>query len=232
MSLKKRRFSVAGVRYGALAIFIIFLALNVFGEEPPPTITSTGEATLLAPIGQVEFLFVRHFIGATLEESITQCETFLEAAPVAIRGADLQPLELSPSPPTITSISEHQTRAIVTVRFGMAAFNAAKTGPVQFAALCDKLAGVADTMKATLSSPLFYAAEEDRIEAAVVARAMENAYLPAEAAAQAVKSNIFAVDSIVILEITWEQQPEKQTSDVPQIACHALVQVTYVLIAQ
>lgn len=229
MSLKKYYFTVAGRRNVALTLALFAFALNTFGEELPPTIVSIGEATTLASIGQVEFRFVRHFTGATLEESVSQCQAFLEAAPKAIRGTELQPLELTPSPPLITSHAEHQTRATVTVRFGMAAFNTAKTGPLQFAALCDKLAEAADLMKATLSSPEFFAADEDRVEAEVVARAMEKAYLPAEAAAQAVKSTIYAVDSITILDLTWEQHPERQAGEVPQLACRGRVQVTYIL---
>jgi len=219
-------------RHLVLALFAASLAVSAFGQEPPPTIVSTGEATVYSSVGQVEFRFVRHFIADTLEASITECQTFLEAAPQAIRGADLQPLELKASPPLITSLSEHQTRAVVTVRFGMAAFNAANTGPLQFAALCDKLAGLADTMKATLSSPVYAAAQEDPVEAAVVSAAMEKAYLPAEAAAQAVKSAIYAVDSIEVVELVWEQQPDPQPGDVHQIACRGRVQVTYVLTPQ
>ena len=232
MNLQKHCLSAAGMGSVLFVLILVAAAPNLYGEELPPTIVSIGEATSLAPIGQVEFRFVRHFSGDTLEESISQCQVFLEAAPKAIRGAELQPLELNPSPPMIMSHAEHQTRAIVTVRFGMAAFNAAKTGPLQFAALCDTLAEVAALMKATLSSPEFFAADKDHVETAVIARAMEKAYLPAEAAAQAVKSNIYAVDSISILDLTWEQQPEEQTGEVPQIACRGRVQVTYILGAQ
>lgn len=221
-------------RMGVLLVILLSATAAVQAAEPPapPTVINIGEAEVFAAIGQVEFRFIRHFIGATLEESVTQCQTFLEAAPQAIRGSELQPLEIKNSPPEVTSIADHQTRAIVTVRFGMAAFNAAKTGPVQFAALCDKLAGVAETMKATLSSPKYYPADKDAVEAGVIARATEQAYLPAEAVAVAVKSSIFAIDKVEILELEWEQQPDEQVNEVPQMRCRARVQVVYVLGAQ
>lgn len=211
---------------------LMCIAASTQAADAPPTIVNVGEAETLAAIGQVEFLFVRHFIADTLEESVTLCETFLEAAPQAIRGSELQPLEIRTSPPVITSVSEHQSRATVAVRFGMAAFNTAKTGPTQFAALCDKLTGLATTMKATLSSPDFRPAEQENTEANVLARATENAYLPAEAVAVAVKSAIFAIDNVKVLELTWEQQPEAQYGDAPQLNCRARVQVTYVLSPQ
>lgn len=232
MNQKKQHFANRCLTFAGLMLVVAGAA--AFGAEPPapPTVINIGEAEAFAPIGQVEFTFVRHFTGATLEESITQCQTFLDAAPQAIRGSELQPLELKTSPPAVTSIADHQTRAVVMVRFGMAAFNAAKTGPVQFAALSDKLAGVAETMKATLSSPKFYPAEKDAVEAGVVARATEQAYLPAEAVAVAVKSGIFAIDSVEVLELVWEQQPDEQVSDVPQMGCRARVKVVYILGAQ
>lgn len=214
----------------ALAAFA-FAAVPLHAAEPP-TIINTGEAEIFAPIGQVEFRFIRHFIGETLEASLTECETFIKAAPQAIRGSELQPVELRTAPPLVTSMADRQARAEVVVRFGMAAFSAPKTGPTQFAALCDKMAALAVTMNATLAPPLFQPADKDAIEAAAVARAAENAYPPSEAIAHAVKSAIFAINSVELLELNWEQQPEKQLGDVPQMACRAKVRVTYALSAQ
>ncbi|MCK5862635.1 MAG: hypothetical protein KAH38_09125, partial [Candidatus Hydrogenedentes bacterium] len=65
-----------------------------------------------------------------------------------------------------------------------------------------------------------------------VAHATENAYPPAEAVAMAVKTNIYAVDRVEVLSIEWVQRPEGQTTEVPQIACLAKVQVTYALSPQ
>lgn len=207
---------------------VLYVSMDTFGLEAP-TIINTGEALVPGTIGQVEFMFVRHFTGATLEESVTLCDTFLKAAPQVIRGSELQPLDIRTSPPVIISLAEKQTRATIWVRFSMAAFNIAKTGPQQFAALCDKLSGVAETIKSTLSQPNFIPLEKEVVESTAVSKATENAYLPAEAIAQAVKSNIFAVESVELLELVWEQQPVKQTGDVPQLVCRAKVRVTYAL---
>ncbi|MFA7693153.1 MAG: hypothetical protein GX117_12385 [Candidatus Hydrogenedentes bacterium] len=204
----------------------------LYGADNPPTIINIGEAESLAPIGQVEFFFVRHFTAETLEESVTQCETYLGAAPQVIRGSEMQPSELRTSPPVITSIEEHQCRGTIMVRFSMAAFNTPKTGPIQFAALCDKVAALASSVKATVSSPTFYPADKDSVEAVVLTRAAENAFLPAEAVAVAVKSAIYAIDNVEVVELTWEQQPAAQYGDAIQMNCRARVQVTYVLSPQ
>jgi len=37
------------------------------------------------------------------------------------------------------------------------------------------------------------------------------------------------VDSITILDLTWEQHPERQAGEVPQLACQGRIQVTYIL---
>ena len=87
-------------------------------------------------------------------------------------------------------------------------------------------------MKCTLSDPEFIAGDPESVMADAVARATENAYPPAEAVALAVKTNIYAVDKVEVLSVDWDQKPEDQSSEVPQIACKAQVQVTYALAPQ
>lgn len=214
-------------------ILLLFLACifsdGVAHAVEQPVIVSVGEAEVLVLPGQVEFRFVRHFTADTLEDSIEQCDTFLRAAPQAVRGSELQPADIRTAPPLITAMAQNQTQASFVVRFSMALFNTAKTGPKQFGALCDKLMQLADTMRCTLSHPHFIAANEDAVIATAIARATENAYPSAEAVAGAVKSNIYAVDSVVILDVEWDQQPLGQSAEVPQLACRARVQVTYTL---
>lgn len=209
----------------------ISLATNIFAVEQP-VIINTGEATALTLPSSVQFKFVRHFSGETLQAAIEQYNTFIEAAPKAIRGSELQPTEILVSPPNFTSFEQKQVGALVRISFSMAIFNTAKTGPIQFAGLWKKLADLAKTMKCTLSTPEFSAADPESIMAEALSRATENAYPPAEAIALAVKTNIYAVDKVEVLSIEWEQKPENQTAEVPQIACKAKVQVTYSLAPQ
>jgi len=217
------------------SLFILILSLGVataaFASEQP-VIVNTGEAVVLTLPGTVEFMFVRHFSGETLQNAIEQCNAFIEAAPQAIRGSELQPTEIQISPPIFTSLEQRQVGALLHARFSMAIFNTAKTGPLQFAALWEKLAALATTMKCALSDPEFIAGDPESVMADAVARATENAYPPAEAIAVAVKTNIYAVDKVEVLAIEWDQKPENQTADVPQIACKAKVQVTYALAPQ
>lgn len=194
-----------------------------------PVILNTGEAVVFVLPGQVEFKFVRHFSADTLQAAIEQYNAYVEAAPQAIRGSELQPLEIKTAPPLITSLAYHQVQASVTVRFSMAVFNTAKTGPTQFAALCDKMNALAETMKSTLASPLLLANDPDMFMSAAVARATENAYPSAEAVAAAVKTTIYAVDKVEVLETEWVQQPEDQQTEVPHLGCRAKVRVTYAL---
>ncbi|HDP35373.1 MAG TPA: hypothetical protein ENN29_09720 [Candidatus Hydrogenedentes bacterium] len=197
-----------------------------------PVILNVGEASVFVNPGVVEFTFIRHFSGDTLQSAIEQFDAFIQAAPTAVRGSELQPTEILTAPPIITSMEQRQVKASFRVRFSMAVFNTAKTGPAQFAALCDKLAALADTMKCTLAPFELFAPDPDSVIAAAVTRATENAYPPAEAVATAVKTNIYAVDRVEVLEVEWEQRPAGQTAEVPQLACKAKVQVTYALAPQ
>ncbi len=221
-------------RYSSAALItasVLLVSAGAFAVSQP-VVVNTAEGVALTNPGSVEFTFVRHISDGSLATAMERIQTFIEAAPTAIRGADLQPTEITTAPPIITAFMQRQVRATVTVRFSMAVFNTAKTGPAQFAALCDKVTALASTMNATLSDPVFYAADPDSVIERAVARATENAYPAAEAVASVVRSNIYAVDKVEVLEVTWEQQPEGQTTDVPQIGCRAKVQVTYALAPQ
>ena len=219
-------------------ILITIVAATMFTLVPAafatdqPVIVNMGEASVLINPGLVEFKFIRHFIGETLEDAIAQYNAFIEAAPQAVRGSELQPTEIATAPPIITSLEQKQVQASFRVCFSMAVFNTAKTGPLQFAALCDKLSALAGTMSCTLAPLEFVASDTEIVMAEAVARATENAYPPAEAVALAVKTNIYAVDRVDVVSIEWEQQPEDQATEVPQMACHAKVQVTYALAPQ
>ncbi len=225
-----KKTTVVNTGCGVLALMAILLLSSALchGAERP-VIVNVGEATVLTLPGQVEFRFVRHFTADTLEDSVEQCDTFLRAATQAIRGAELQPTEIRTMPPLIISMPQRQTQASFSVRFSMAVFNTPRTGPKQFGALYDKLAQLAETMKCTLSAPRLIAADEEAVMAAAITRATENAYPSAEAVALAVKSSIYAVDTVEILAVEWQQVPEKQTAETPQIACRAQVRVTYAL---
>lgn len=215
-----------------LIIAVCMFSLVAAAASDQPVIVNTGEATVLVNPGTVEFKLVRHFSSDTMQDAMEQCNVFIEAAPQAIRGAELQPTELITLPPVIRSLAEKQVLATVVVRFSMAVFNTAKTGPVQFAGLCDKMTAIAETMKCTLAAPVLLAADPEEVMAAAVSHATENAYPPAEAVAVAVKTVIYAVDKVEVLSIEWEQQPEGYGAEVPQIGCKATVQVTYALAPQ
>ncbi len=226
MYMDSRRGSASMALMATLLVSAYAVGMN------QPIIVNVAEASVLTSPGAVEFQFIRHFSDATLEAAMEQYETFIRAVPQAVRGADLQPTEINTAPPIIVSLAQRQVKASFTVRFSMAIFNTPKTGTVQFAALCDKLAALADTLQCTLAHPAFYASDPESVVERAVARATENAYPAADAIATAVKTNIYAVDRVDIIEISWDQEPEGQTAETPQISCRAVVQVTYALAPQ
>lgn len=215
-------------------VFLLLLSvlLSAAAASEQPTITNTGEAVVPVPPGHVEFNMFRVFQSTSLQAASEICEAFLDAAPGNIRGAELQPTEIRVSAPIITSLEYGTVMAVISVRFSMAVFNTPKTGPVQFAILCDKMKALATAMECTLEPFRLLPADEEAVIALAVTRATENAYVAAEAAAFAVKSNIYAVDQVEILDISWEQQPQSPPSDIPQVACRARVRVTYALAPQ
>ena len=82
-----------------LLVTVIFISVvsTVFATEQP-VIVNTGEAVVMTLPGTVEFKFVRHFSGDTLQNAVEQYNAYIEAAPQAIRGSELQPTEILNSP--------------------------------------------------------------------------------------------------------------------------------------
>lgn len=194
-----------------------------------PVIINKGEATKLTTPTQVEFVFTREFCGETLAEAVTECDAYRHAALALIHEGELQPADIRLSPVIMQSSS--LVRASIALQFSMASFNV-PSGAELLAALCDDMVDLADTLNATLKGPEFSTAQGAAVEAEVIARATENAFPHAEAISDALKSTIFAIEKVEILEVSWDQHPEEQYGETAQIACTAKVEVTYMLTTQ
>lgn len=194
-----------------------------------PVIVNQGEASKLTAPTLVEFLFLREFGGETLGEAVAACESYRHAALAQIRDEEVQPHDIRLSPVMIRS--SFLVASVIKVQYPMAVYNS-PAGAGLLANLCDTMSTLATTLNASLEGPVFTTAQAEAVEAEVVARATENAYPNAEAISEALKSTIFAIEKVEILEVTWDQHPKEQYGETGQIACTARVEVTYMLTTQ
>ena len=92
-------------------------------------------------------------------------------------------------------------------------------------------AAVARQCEAEANGPVLTARDAARTERRAIIRAVENAYLPADAAAEALESRIIAVKHAVVESVRWETAAPTAAgrTQTRPLACHARVRVTYVL---
>jgi uncharacterized protein YggE len=197
-----------------------------------PVVVNSATATMHAAPATVEFTVLKRFVEGDHKTATEKCAAFVTQAQEALRGGDVQPLEVQPIPGIVAPNEQKNMIAGVVARFTMSPFNTPNTGPVGFATLCDKITAMTAALGATLEGPKFQPAENDSAATQAVTKATENAYAPAEALAFALKSAIYSVQEAEILELTWSETPVQAPGEVPQLSCTARVRVTYQLAPQ
>ena len=205
-----------------------FVAMPAHGAEQP-VVVNTGTATMHAAPATVEFTLLKDFKESDLKASAEKCATFVIQTQDSLRAGDVQPLEVQAVPGAVTSIEPKTVHGGVVARFTMAPFNAANTGPVGFATLCDKISAMASALGATLKGPKFQPADNDNAATQAVTKATENAYAAAESLAFALKSAIYSVQEAEIKELVWSETPTESPGEVPQLSCTAKVRIVYQL---
>ena len=212
--------------YAIVGVCLSTAAQNV----PPPLVDSMGEATVYDAPTHVEFQLHRTAMGATLEAAMAVAETFGDALREQMVACDLHPTELAVRAPSIPDLTLKAVVVSARLRFGMASYLLPEKGMVQFALLCDTIGRVAGALGCTVTGPILGTAEKETLMYSAVTLATENAYPPADAAASALKSGIYSVDSVQVIEVLWNRPGELEAApNIRQISCTARVKVSYAL---
>ena len=191
-------------RMGVLLVILLSATAAVQAAEPPAPPGQYRQGRSLAAIGQVEFL--RPTLIGDPGRIRHPMPDLLDAA--SGHGSELQPSRSKPR--RVASIADHQTRAIVTVRFGMAAFNAA--GPSSSPPV--RQTRRRGRNRRPPSQSQYYPADKDAVDG-VIARATNS--LPARRGRRRHgKSNIFAIDKVEILELDGINSPTNGSTKCPR----------------
>ncbi len=211
---------------------VLVLAAGAWCEEgPPPVVENTGEGTAYAPPAFVEFWAKLEKSDADLEAAIQEAGRFESAWRNKLTEAELRPSEFEAIGPAVMSLWDRTAGASIRMRFSMAGFSQPETGPRQFAKLCVAIAKTGETLGCSVAGPALKPADPDSMTSHAVTLATENAYLAASAAAGALKSGIYGVDKVEVLEVNWNQpqDPMDIMPNLAQVSCTARVKVTYAL---
>ncbi len=194
-----------------------------------PVIANTGEATVYAHPIYADFWLHLDTTGDTMETAMAASEDFPARLRDLLQAKDLHVSDFEVTHPAIMSLDDNRVRTSARLRFPMGSFAKPDTGPKMYGRLCDTVRGVAQTLNCDLVGPLLEPGDRAEVRKSAISAATENAYAPAAAVATALKSEIFAVDSVEILEIRWNMPEETGVpgENIRQVSCIARVRVVY-----
>lgn len=227
------------IRLIALKMAVLLAVSAVWAQvSPSPIVENTGYATVYGIPSHAEFWLHYEALGENIEAAMTKAIAFGEELQKQLVQAELQPgesgLDAPAIPPEQTAGEEKVVVISSWLRFPLAPFSKPDVGPLQFARLCDKVSALGVALGCRVSGPHLEVADKDSLSRAAVTAATENAFSAAEAIAGVLRSAIFAVDSVQILDIEYNQPLETQTYEptLKQVSCTARVRVVYTLTAQ
>ncbi len=218
----------------ALTVFACIPPAAAQNMEPMTQVENIGEATVYEPPAHVEFFFHLTVQDESFEKAMATAIKFEENLRARLEAEEIHTSDLEVSMPAISDLKEKKMVTTARLRFPMASYVSPDTGPGQFARLCDRLSTLAGQMNCLLAGPDFLPADKERMIAAAVTAATENAYPSAEATAVALKNAIFAVDRVKIEDVRWNATPYTKLPEptAAHISCTARVIVTYALATQ
>ena len=211
-------------------IAVLIAAGTASAQNPNSTlIETTGTATITLAPGFAEFWV--HLVASAdqFRKSMDAASQFERKLREALAAKSITPNEITVTAPAIESVNEPLIDISARLRFNMAAFKSADTGPVQFATLCDGLRDVAAQVGTSIEGPLLLAPDEKTVLRNAVTKATENAYGPAEAIATELKSSVYAVASVSVSSVVWNKSPDQRGAQptISEISCTATVRVVY-----
>lgn len=210
----------------------LVLCAAFMGHAQPPNATlieTTGEATITQAPAHAEFWI--HLVASAdqFRAGMESAEQFERKLREALAAKAIAPNEITVTAPAIESVNEPLIDISARLRYSMAAYKSAETGAKLFAALCDGLHEVASRVGTSIEGPFMQVQDEKTVVRNAVTRATENAYSPAEAIATELKSAVYAVASVSVVDIVWNKAPGRRGAQptLNEISCTATVRVVY-----
>jgi len=209
------------------------LALAAVAQEElrTPVVESTGKATVYAPPASAGFWLHRTVQGESLEASMARALALEEDLRTQLGERELSPTLAEVMPPAVLHLTDNVVSASAHLQFSMTPFGNARTGPPAFAKLCAAVAALGEQLQCEVQGPLLKAGDEGALVKAAAVKATENAYLPASGVAEALKSSIYAVDTVIVDEVQWNAPLDSEAVEpnLRQVSCTVTVRVAYTL---
>ncbi len=216
-------------------LFSTVLVLGVFQmgwtQDLPPTIEGEGVATIEAQPERVEFTLKFHLTGESFEEAAQKAAPLEDSLTEALENFDPPASAVTFGAIRIRSLSPSAVDVSAIIRFPIRRLADAAECTAAFAKLFDRMNKLARQLSATVEEPTLGVDNPEGFEQEAVQRATENAFFRADAVAAIIKSQIYAVRSVKILDVEWVRSAEDPATapDLDRLVCAASVQVVYAL---
>ncbi|MBI2433822.1 MAG: hypothetical protein HYV26_13225 [Candidatus Hydrogenedentes bacterium] len=200
-------------------------------ETPISRIETLGQATVYAPPSHVEFWLHFQARDASMELAMKGIHEFEGKLQAKVNEAQIQSGAFEISAPAVPDVRENRVVITAVLRVPMTGFMNPETGAGEFARLCDKVAAIARDLECEITGPTLDTTERQALQQSALSTATEYAYPAAESIAKTLNSSIWAVETVQVLEVLWNQPLEFQGVEptIRQLSCTAKVRVTYAL---
>ncbi len=220
-------------RWGAMAwwaagVVVAWSAVAATAADVPVVI-SIGEGESHAIPESAVFALDRQFTGDTLKAAMEASRQWIGIVVDRFKREDLAAAEIMAGYPAMESLEEKRVSTRVTVKFNLKIFNEPSASGPSFGALCDKLLATAAELGAKLSMEPWVPADREKAEQEALIAAAASAYPSAESIAGAIRSSIYAVQSMDVLEVSWAPHPDALSGETPLLRCKAKVKAVYQL---
>jgi uncharacterized protein YggE len=226
------------LRSSSLLLCALVGSFAAFGQDvapvaPDPALAQAiGTGTASQPANLMVLGFERVFEGTTFAEISPQAEQF--------RANLLSALQADGSQATLrldirieeTNPPKMVARGGIVVNFASLLIQPDIEAAVANA--LDRNSALLLGFQATPGAVTYEVADDAVLRQDAIAKATENAYLPAEAIARALRSDVYTVDQVRVITVAITSGPppltaENQTPTGREVTCTAEVEVTYLL---
>jgi hypothetical protein len=220
---------------GTLMLLGVLAApLAVAQEDTTARIIVEGDTTSVFPVANLAFRFEARVDTvndtAATAKVLTQIKDKLKSL---LQDAEPGPGPIKEGPITLPA-DQAAMGWSVWVRYPAPVFHNAIDPEEQFGTFVQRIRNLGKQAGCRVLGPFFEPADREVHEQETIARATEQALYKAEAAARVLRTRIYTVEKIEVLEIEWfheaELAPDKDepVASVRGVPCRARVKVTYV----
>ncbi len=212
------------------AAMVCTLVLSAHGQtDPPPTIDCVGTADLRFEPDYVAFWLTFRASGDSLEQAVEKTLPFERKLLEALDASAFKGADVTLSGVGIPDLLENKSIMSARIRFAVPRAADGKERAVEFASLCDEVRRIGEALESVAEGPFLGVNAEEAAEQEAIGRATENALYKADAVAALMESSIYAVQTVSVLDVKWNDSgtPPTAVPDIVRITCTARVKVVY-----